>query len=141
MHQNGFDGLARALCHGVSRRTVLNRFVSAGALATLVATRGVPPAFALSASAPDGSSAKEGVQMAQATPAANAAPTVVLVHGAFADASGWAGVISRLQAEGIPVMAPANPLRTVSGDAAYIASVVNQIPVRFCWSATPTVAW
>jgi pimeloyl-ACP methyl ester carboxylesterase len=128
MHQNGFDGLARALCHGVSRRTVLNRFVSAGALATLVATRGVPPAFALSASAPDGSSAKEGVQMAQATPAANAAPTVVLVHGAFADASGWAGVISRLQAEGIPVMAPANPLRTVSGDAAYIASVVNQIP-------------
>ena len=66
--------------------------------------------------------------MSQATPAATAAPTVVLVHGAFADASGWAGVISRLQAEGIPVMAPANPLRSVSGDAAYIASVVNQIP-------------
>jgi pimeloyl-ACP methyl ester carboxylesterase len=50
------------------------------------------------------------------------------VHGAFADASGWGGVISRLQAEGIPVTAPANPLRSVSGDAAYIASVVNQIP-------------
>jgi len=66
--------------------------------------------------------------MAQATPAAGGSPTVVLVHGAFADASGWAGVISRLQAEGIPVMAPANPLRSVSGDAAYIASVVNQIP-------------
>ena len=66
--------------------------------------------------------------MAQATPTTTAGPTVVLVHGAFADASGWAGVISRLQAEGIPVMAPANPLRSVSGDAAYIASVVNQIP-------------
>ena len=66
--------------------------------------------------------------MAQATPATSGDPTVVLVHGAFADASGWAGVISRLQAEGIPVMAPANPLRSVSGDAAYIASVVTQIP-------------
>ncbi len=66
--------------------------------------------------------------MSQATPATSGAPTVVLVHGAFADASGWAGVISRLQAEGISVMAPANPLRSVSGDAAYIASVVTQIP-------------
>jgi len=66
--------------------------------------------------------------MSQATPAAGTSPTVVLVHGAFADASGWGGVISRLQADGIAVMAPANPLRSVSGDAAYIASVVNQIP-------------
>jgi len=60
---------------------------------------------------------------------ADAVPlTVVLVHGAFADASGWAGVITRLQAAGIPVTAPPNPLRSVSGDAAYIASVVSQIP-------------
>jgi pimeloyl-ACP methyl ester carboxylesterase len=66
--------------------------------------------------------------MAQATPAANAPLTVVLVHGAFADASGWAGVITRLQAAGVAVTAPANPLRGVSADAAYIASVVNQIP-------------
>jgi pimeloyl-ACP methyl ester carboxylesterase len=59
---------------------------------------------------------------------ADAAPlTVVLVHGAFADASGWAGVITRLQAAGIPATAPPNPLRSVSGDAAYIASAVSQI--------------
>src|SRR3954463_979043 len=96
MHQNGLDSLTRELRHAVSRRTVLNRFAGAGALATLAATRGVTSAFALSVSAPDGSSIKEGVQMAQATPAANAGPTVVLVHGALADASGWAGVISRL---------------------------------------------
>ncbi|HEY6565094.1 MAG TPA: alpha/beta hydrolase, partial [Pirellulaceae bacterium] len=55
-------------------------------------------------------------------------PTVVLVHGAFADASGWGGVITELQAAGITVVAPANPLRGVSSDSAYIASVVNQIP-------------
>jgi pimeloyl-ACP methyl ester carboxylesterase len=55
-------------------------------------------------------------------------PTVVLVHGAFADASGWNGVIARLQAAGVPVTAPPNPLRGVSLDADYIASQLNQIP-------------
>jgi pimeloyl-ACP methyl ester carboxylesterase len=55
-------------------------------------------------------------------------PTVVLVHGAFADASGWAGVITRLQKDGFPVLAPANPLRSLSGDSAYIASVLSQTP-------------
>jgi pimeloyl-ACP methyl ester carboxylesterase len=65
----------------------------------------------------------------RATPAANSAPlTVVLVHGAFADASGWNGVIERLQGAGIPVTAPPNPLRGVVHDAAYIASYLNQIP-------------
>ena len=128
MHQNRLDGLARALRHGVSRRTVLNRCVGAGALAILAATRGVTSTFALSASAPDGPSFKEGVQMAQATPTAETAPTVVLVHGAFADAGSWAGVVKALQAAGVTVQAPANPLRSVSSDAAYLASVVNQIP-------------
>jgi pimeloyl-ACP methyl ester carboxylesterase len=77
------------------------------------------------------STIQKGMVM-QATPEAGSpeatSPTVVLVHGAFADASGWAGVISRLQAQGIAVVAPPNPLRGVSSDAAYIASVVNQIP-------------
>jgi pimeloyl-ACP methyl ester carboxylesterase len=59
---------------------------------------------------------------------ANAPLTVMLVHGAFADASGWAGVIERLRAEGVRVTAPPNPLRSVSHDAAYIASQLSQIP-------------
>ena len=54
--------------------------------------------------------------------------TVVLVHGAFADASSWTGVIERLQKAGVPVTAPANPLRGLSSDSAYIASFLNQIP-------------
>ena len=53
--------------------------------------------------------------------------TVVLVHGAFADASSWNGVIARLQDEGVPVTAPANPLRGIAADAAYLASVLAQI--------------
>ncbi|MEY9968504.1 pimeloyl-ACP methyl ester carboxylesterase [Streptacidiphilus sp. MAP12-16] len=55
-------------------------------------------------------------------------PTVVLVHGAFADASSFARLIPELLADGIPVVAPAVPNRSLSGDAAYIASVVRQIP-------------
>ena len=58
-----------------------------------------------------------------------AAPlTVVFVHGAFADASGWNSVIEQLQADGVQVMAPANPLRGISIDSAYIASFLEQIP-------------
>jgi pimeloyl-ACP methyl ester carboxylesterase len=56
-----------------------------------------------------------------------AAPTVVLVHGAFADASSWNGVIERLQAKDVQVTAPANPLRGIAADSAYIASVFTQI--------------
>jgi pimeloyl-ACP methyl ester carboxylesterase len=57
----------------------------------------------------------------------DATPTVVLVHGAFADASSWNGVIERLQAKGLQVIAPANPLRGISTDSAYISSVLEQI--------------
>ena len=57
----------------------------------------------------------------------DATPTVVLVHGAFADASSWNGVIERLQAKGVPVTAPANPLRGIAHDSAYIAAVFEQI--------------
>jgi pimeloyl-ACP methyl ester carboxylesterase len=53
---------------------------------------------------------------------------VVLVHGAFADASSWNGVIERLQKAGVRVTAPANPLRGIAKDSAYLASFLNQIP-------------
>ena len=55
-------------------------------------------------------------------------PTIVLVHGAFADASSWNGVIERLQAKGLTVTAPPNPLRGIAIDSAYIASLLEQIP-------------
>jgi pimeloyl-ACP methyl ester carboxylesterase len=55
-------------------------------------------------------------------------PTVVLVHGAFADGSSWNGVIERLQDAGIKVTAPPNPLRGISIDSAYIASFIEQVP-------------
>ncbi|MET8329939.1 alpha/beta hydrolase [Streptomyces sp. NPDC005181] len=54
-------------------------------------------------------------------------PTVVLVHGAFADASSWNAVAERLQRDGYSVVAPANPLRGLAGDSAYIASFLKSI--------------
>lgn len=54
-------------------------------------------------------------------------PTIVLVHGAFADSSSWNGVIPHLREAGYPVIAAANPLRGLAGDAAYVASVVKGV--------------
>jgi len=54
-------------------------------------------------------------------------PTVVLVHGAFAESSSWNRVVAKLLAKGYPVVAVANPLRSVKGDASYLANVLDAI--------------
>jgi pimeloyl-ACP methyl ester carboxylesterase len=54
--------------------------------------------------------------------------TVVLVHGAFADAGSFAGVTERLLAAGVKVKAPGLPMRGLMSDSAYIASVFAQTP-------------
>jgi pimeloyl-ACP methyl ester carboxylesterase len=54
-------------------------------------------------------------------------PTIVLVHGAFADSSSWNGVIAELQRDGYTVLAAANPLRGIVSDATYVASVVKSV--------------
>jgi pimeloyl-ACP methyl ester carboxylesterase len=56
------------------------------------------------------------------------APTVALVHGAFADSSSWNGVIERLQAAGVQVTTVPNPLRGIKHDGAYVGSELAQIP-------------
>lgn len=61
------------------------------------------------------------------THAEEARPTIVLVHGAFADASSWNGVIKILQADGYRVVGAANPLRSVKGDAEYVGGIVDSI--------------
>jgi pimeloyl-ACP methyl ester carboxylesterase len=54
-------------------------------------------------------------------------PTIVFVHGAFADSSSWNGVIAELLGSGFPVVAAANPLRSVAADARSVAGVVKSI--------------
>ncbi|WP_435126362.1 alpha/beta fold hydrolase [Actinacidiphila sp. bgisy144] len=54
-------------------------------------------------------------------------PTVVFVHGAFADSSGWYGAMDRLRKDGYPVRAANNPLRGLPGDSAYVRDFLNGI--------------
>jgi len=54
-------------------------------------------------------------------------PTIVLVHGAFAESASWNGVIRRLHSAGHPVVAAGNPLRSLSGDAAAVSSILSSI--------------
>src|SRR5262245_52590500 len=63
-----------------------------------------------------------------ASKANNSAQTIVLVHGAWADAAGWNRVISGLQRDGYTAWAVPNPLRGLSSDAAYVASILSTIP-------------
>lgn len=54
-------------------------------------------------------------------------PTIVLVHGAFAESSSWNGVLSQLIPKGYPTVSIANPLRGVKSDADYVASALKGI--------------
>ncbi|ONI92758.1 alpha/beta hydrolase [Saccharothrix sp. ALI-22-I] len=54
-------------------------------------------------------------------------PTVVLIHGAFAESASWSGVIERLHDRSLDVVAVANPLRSLPGDAAYLRDVLAGI--------------
>ena len=64
---------------------------------------------------------------APAAPVATQKPTILLVHGAFADSSSWNGVITILQRHGYRVVAAANPLRSVRSDADAVSDIVKSI--------------
>ena len=85
-------------------------------IATVAAAIGLIALFMLTASTP----------LASASSPSGPKPTVVLVHGAWADASGFSEVIGRLQKDGYRVLAPANPLRSLDGDSAYLAAFLSQ---------------
>ncbi|WP_306584142.1 alpha/beta fold hydrolase, partial [Streptomyces clavuligerus] len=99
--------------HRISRTGRATRACRISALALTATALATGPALASAAPA--------------ATPSGRMKPTVVLVHGAFADASGWSSVVERLQHRGFNVVAPANPLRGLTSDGAYIASVLKSI--------------
>ena len=92
--------------------------VAAGTALVVAAALGVAPAQ----SAPSTPSA----QSAPSTPRAEK-PTIVLVHGAFADSSGWAAVSERLIDRGYPVIAFSNPLRGPISDAEYLRLFLGTI--------------
>ncbi|GAA3166029.1 hypothetical protein [Nonomuraea salmonea] len=82
-----------------------------------------------------------GVAMADSAKSTGAKPTIVLVHGAWAESSSWSSVVERLRKDGYPVRALANPLQGLTSDSAYVSSYLASIDgPPWCWSATRTAA-
>ncbi|MDH6221067.1 alpha/beta fold hydrolase [Streptomyces pseudovenezuelae] len=115
---------ARSATTTPSRRRPFRRTAVVGLSALALAT------ITIAAHAVDtGSTATTtSTRATQATASDRPKPTVVLVHGAFADASGWDGVITRLTRDGYPVRALPDPLRGLASDSAYIHSFLKTIP-------------
>jgi pimeloyl-ACP methyl ester carboxylesterase len=67
-------------------------------------------------------------------------PTIILVHGAFADVSSWNGEITLLQNDGYRVIAPANELRGIANDAKSVPACSRASKARSSWSATRMAA-
>jgi len=96
----------------LSRRQVLASGAALAGSAALMAT-------------PFGADAAAATQAAR--PGPKVKPTIVLVHGGYADSSCWNGVIQELQQEGYTTIAGSNPLRGIPTDAPYIASLLDSI--------------
>jgi pimeloyl-ACP methyl ester carboxylesterase len=110
----------------LSRRAAVSQIAGAGAAAFFAATRwgtirAASPHLDMTTRSFD-TAMKAGNAMTQPT-----TPTVVLVHGAFADSSSWNEVIPSLVEQGYPVVAAANPLRGATSDGEYVASVLAGI--------------
>lgn len=97
-----------SILSALRRRSLASLGVLAVAIAALLAAALVPSA-------------------AQATGRHRAKPTIVLVHGAFADSSSFNGVVTRLHKDGYPVLSVANPLRGVKTDATYVSDYLKTI--------------
>jgi pimeloyl-ACP methyl ester carboxylesterase len=75
-----------------------------------------------------GATTAHAAESGQAAQSGQAKPTIVLLHGAYADGSSWSGVTSRLQRDGYNVVAPAVPLRGIASDTSYLSGVLATIP-------------
>src|SRR5580658_9859731 len=125
----GRAGWAQRLSSLPARLRILLALPAAAAVAAaaLVAYGGSPGAAAAGAT-PDGPAQASLVhQLDTCLPDRQARPTVVLVHGAWADASSWSGEVATLQAAGYDVRAIANPLQDLTTDSRYVADYLKTI--------------
>lgn len=104
----------------MSSHAITSRRVVATLVTMLVAILGLAPMTASAGSAGAPAEVAEGRSVASK-------PTIVLVHGAFADSSGWAVVAERLQDDGYPVLAFSNPLRGIEHDSEYLRMFLDTI--------------
>src|ERR1700759_1334470 len=110
----------------MTRRTPIALLASAAVISlTARAVGGVGPATAATPRTSGGASLIH--RLKTCLTAGRAKPTVVLVHGAWADASSWSGEVTALQAAGYDVRAIANPLQDLTSDAEYVADYLKTI--------------
>jgi pimeloyl-ACP methyl ester carboxylesterase len=120
----GTTGWAQRISSGPARLRILLALPAAAAVAALIAYSGSPAA----AAAQGGNTESSLVhRLDTCLPAGQARPTVVLVHGAWADASSWSGEVATLQAAGYDVRAIANPLQDLTTDSEYVADYLKTI--------------
>jgi pimeloyl-ACP methyl ester carboxylesterase len=110
--------MSRPMSRAASRRPLVRAL-----LAALLAV--VTVLVSVSASAGGTTAVRRGHEH---HPGHGAKPTIVLVHGAWADSSSWSGVIAPLQRAGYTVLAAPNPLRGLSADAAYVRDFLATVP-------------
>jgi pimeloyl-ACP methyl ester carboxylesterase len=111
----------------MATRKLVLKLAAAAAAAVPVVAYSITPAAA--GAAPGAATQSSLVhQLDTCLPAGHAKPTVVLVHGAWADASSWSGEVATLQAAGYDVRAIANPLQDLTTDAQYVADYLKTIP-------------
>ena len=89
--------------------------------------RGIAATIALTLALGLGLSVTAAAAASQRQDLQNPKPTIVFVHGGWADSSGWNREITNLERLGYPVIAPADPLRDLASDTAYIRSVLQNI--------------
>ncbi len=108
-------------------RALIGASTGAAVLVAVASLVAAAPTSAQSVKRSDSVKPQAAVTSPATTPSA-VKPTVVLVHGAWADSSSWDGVIDRLRRAGYPVVAAADPLEGVAQDSAAVASLLRSIP-------------
>ena len=123
---HGNSDEARRLGSGPARLRMLLMLAAAAAAAAALAA--CSSATAAGRTAQGGAAQSSLVhRLKTCLPARQAKPAVVLVHGAWADASSWSGEVSTLQAAGYNVRAIANPLQDLTTDSEYVADYLKTI--------------
>src|SRR3984885_6101114 len=124
------DGKAQRLSTPARRRLLLPLSAAASVAVALAAYSSSPAPAAVAAGTAQGGPTEASLmhRLDTCVPAGQAKPLVVLVHGAWADASSWSGEAATLQAAGYDVRAIANPLQDLTTDAEYVADYLKTIP-------------
>jgi pimeloyl-ACP methyl ester carboxylesterase len=130
LYRGSGDGAQRSRSRAARLRILLALpAVAAAAVALVAYSSGPTAAAAATRTAQEGVTESSFVHLLDTClPTGQARPVVVLVHGAWADASSWSGEVATLQAAGYDVRAIANPLQDLTTDSQYVADYLKTIP-------------